>query len=974
MLKRIIKSVAFLGCSVTAMTGFIGCVADRHDIQQLPEGGVDLVLEISASKTRVDGNDFTKAEKVVKSVDLFFYPEGASDNTPATHHIHTGVTMDTELATSNRGKIRINIEPEDIGLSSSVTSCLVYAAVNTKETEGLSNNITLGELKNKMTSTDWMIKNTLDENGDMPDFEGFAMFTISPGGDVVKLTDENGEAKISGTVTVDKLMSKISLFLGFGSKDEEQDISTWTVSGVNPNEPGKGTQNWRVYQPSEEEKQDGDASVFGDEVELYIVNGVKAARLGGAFAADGSFIPTLADDDYFDLWAEDDEHADNDFMNFAHGFIANGSDSKAKYPYVVESPFYTYPNSWTDGVLNTDTYLILKVNWVPVDGDATNVEDKLLETYYKVPLNKSEGAADQNKILSNCHYSVKVKINTLGGLHFGEPLLLDDCSYELIPWDHMVLDAKLRETRYLEVRQDVVDRDGQHYTGIMNNSERIEIPFYSSHKVEIRSAKVTYYDFQYVVVDETDGEVKPTDRTEYIDNDAKINAFTLTEDLLDTDTPGIFIDEINSRIIIQHKFHPIQLQPSGDRYAHVTSNQGSGQNRVLAETYSPYDFEIELKHKDWMNTDPTGEDFKKDKIKVRQYPARYVDVTRNSGGPDESPWWDFTDSQLKNYGYTYVNGTRDAYGGVAGINKGWWNGFTGGLLGYTENPQMYIVNVTNLNPEDVVDYPLHIGDPRTIYTSNDLWTEQEKTGEMGIVSDHYTYKDLMPTEDDPNPASWSYKAQGWLNHESTEQRQLTNYYPTNETPLNEYRYMVAPKFRISSSYGNANPPVFRLIAIPPHWEYFSFGRVRARKRCASYQEENYPAGRWRLPTPGELFFMVKLQQEDIIPALFSEDEDYWTSHGLYTVKSKTITEQRKAEGAFTGQEAADGEEDGSNQHYVIKGYVRCVYDEWYWNDKNGNPDILDFQLTNDASNDFRWGDKPKNNPQLQPDPETEPEP
>lgn len=937
MLRRIIALVTFLSCGLTAATGFIGCVNDSYDIEH-PSKDAELVLEISGLRTRASsGADFSEAEKLVRSIDLFFYPSDANDGTAATLHIRTGVTMNTDVETSNQGKIRVNVKPEDVFLNGA-DRCRVYAAVNSSETEN-KEKITLGELKNlKIKSSDWVITDNLDENGDLSDFEGFAMFTVNPAGDEVRLETVNGEPKISGLLIVDKLMSKIDLFLGFGASDTVTDIESWSITAPDPNEAGSAAKEWRVYRPLDADKKEGDTSVFGDAAEVYIVNGVKAARLGGCFGADGSLLTDLSDEDYFDLWAEDTE-SENDFMNYAHKLWDNpSSESGGKYPYFTKSSFYTYPNSWTDGVLNNNTYLILKVNWIPTE--SANVEEELLETYYKVPLNKSD-----NNILSNKHYTVKVKINTLGGLHFGAPVLLDDCTYEVIPWNRMELDAKLRETRYLEVRQDVVDRDGTHYTGIMNNSAVITIPFYSSHKVEIREATVTYYDFLYAVKGATEDEVRPTDRIVSITTPEEVAAFTLSEDQLDTDTPGVFIDEINSRIIIQHLFHPIKRD--GDHYVHVTENEGRNESRVLAETYSPYDFHIVLKHKD------TDQTFELQDINVRQYPARYVEITKNPGGPGERAWWDFTGSQTVNNGQAWINASRDVFGGIGGIREGWFNGWTGGIFGITENPMMYIVNVTNLNPEDVETYPLHIGDPRTIYTSNDLWTPQEKTGTQGIIAEHYTYENLLPgSADDPNPASWSANAYGWLNHQSSEStRQLTDYYPTNETPLNEYRYMVSPRFRISSSYGNADASN-------------SFGRVRARKRCASYQEYNYPAGRWRLPTPGELFFMVKLSQESVIPPLFSEDENYWTSHGLYRVRSKTITEQRSAEGVFSGRELSNGDNSTITGNYVIKGYTRCVYDEWYWNDKDGEPDIINFTLTN-RSADFRWGDKKKNNPQEQ---------
>lgn len=126
---------------------------------------------------------------------------------------------------------------------------------------------------------------------------------------------------------------------------------------------------------------------------------------------------------------------------------------------------------------------------------------------------------------------------------------------------------------------------------------------------------------------------------------------------------------------------------------------------------------------------------------------------------------------------------------------------------------------------------------------------------------------------------------------------LKTYYPTRGR---EVANMIAPAFKIASSWGKTLDISF----------------ARAKERCASYQENGYPAGRWRVPTEAEIAYVISLSEDKKIPKLF--DEGYWCSSGTVYGSS--------------GDEAA----------------VRCVYDVWYWGEgKEGN-----------ASNNyesFYWG-------------------
>lgn len=127
----------------------------------------------------------------------------------------------------------------------------------------------------------------------------------------------------------------------------------------------------------------------------------------------------------------------------------------------------------------------------------------------------------------------------------------------------------------------------------------------------------------------------------------------------------------------------------------------------------------------------------------------------------------------------------------------------------------------------------------------------------------------------------------------------------------EYDRMIAPVFKIASSWGVTN----------------DISYAQAQKRCASYQENGYPAGRWRIPTEGEIEFIVGLSNAGYIPELF--DGEYFASS------------QRYYHGAVGGTGGFSGTAGSNRGSYA----VRCVYDVWYWGDKKiDNPNV------------FTWGD------------------
>lgn len=152
---------------------------------------------------------------------------------------------------------------------------------------------------------------------------------------------------------------------------------------------------------------------------------------------------------------------------------------------------------------------------------------------------------------------------------------------------------------------------------------------------------------------------------------------------------------------------------------------------------------------------------------------------------------------------------------------------------------------------------------------------------------------------------------------------LSYYYPTRK---DDVQNVIAPAFKIASSWG--------VVASG------SLTYETAKQRCASYQENGYPAGRWRVPTEAEIQYIVSLSDRGVIPALFNGD--YYASSGRYYDNGYDGTNA----GFYPKEPNWNGEYDVTNGHSV-----RCVYDVWYW----GNEKMSE---KGGSDTEFVWGDEP----------------
>lgn len=558
------------------------------------------------------------------------------------------------------------------------------------------------------------------------------------------------------------------------------------------------------------------------------------------------------------------------------------------YPYTMDVPFYTYPNAWEE-LETSQTTLTLMVTWQKV---GTN--NSWQTYYYQVPVTPN----DIQHIAPNYSYTVNLEVGMLGSSVPQTSQVVEGVSYQIVNWQTENVDVDINDYRYLVVNPNVIS---------VQNENTVNIPYYSSHEIVVEDITMTFQRFNFF--SDGNGDVvnivvpqeildRSVEGTQKMVSYEKLTSSTNQKSLRITHPMVMWtpVDGRNTEVALTGQKRPNDYNKMSEAQKETyMSDFVSGYiNKFAPPTdaanavpFSSYTFKITIRHEDNPN-------YKED-IVVTQYPGMYIETDRNPGEGTK--------------GNVYVNNSTEttSYGGVHG------------LTGTNTNSNMYLITISQL--DELSGY--YIGDPRMKYTSNDL-TTYTSTG--GWLFPTISYPDLpTATANDDNSGSWSATATAlYMDPKATgTTRRLTYYYPTIESQDDQYKMRVAPKFRVASSYGVTN----------------DINRDNARKRVASYQECGCPAGRWRLPTYGELQFIVSLSSTGKIPYLFTRGSSYWTAQGLCQVL-----------------------DDGSgkislNTNTNVTGYVKGVYDDWYWEQFPASYSVL--TPDNKGEYSYRWGDIPR---------------
>ena len=315
---------------------------------------------------------------------------------------------------------------------------------------------------------------------------------------------------------------------------------------------------------------------------------------------------------------------------------------------------------------------------------------------------------------------------------------------------------------------------------------------------------------------------------------------------------------------------------------------------------------LELDGQDGMSA--AEEEFSED-IVIVQYPPMYII-------PDESNVYSvYVNREQTNSSTDYKIGNHNL-GRNPGHSQTNWDGNPSFMLSITVSS---FTASNTFKAHDGNYYPYIIGDPRSRISDIELDDDNNATN----ISSNWVSADAVKYDANGNIVR---DANGAVQYET---RSLQYYYPT-ETEGNAFQ-IVSPKFRMvsffSSGWGNIT----------------SKG---AEMRCATYQEDGYPAGRWRLPTEAEIMFVVDLQKAGVITDVFYGSSQYFSSTEVDATHKYKISYPTNGTPSWSS---------------ATTGSVRCVYDEWYWGDEREakiNPDWKGSHTTKgDNEYLFTWGDK-----------------
>ena len=826
---------------------------------------------------RCEDSDLTKStpedgekrfnENLIKSVDFFFYPgSDPAGNTDAIYHERIDLDEDPVTHTGGQWEATFNlvltrVVAEQVFTAANGLRATVYAIVNYNGDLAPG-----GSLENTSLSE-------LAATAIITDFAAteneYIQGSFLMDGKTVITYDESATISASGTVYVRRFAAKMTTAVSVA------DEVTLRHTG-HPDDPDE------VWTP------------VLHTMRIYLVDGAKNVTLGTESSSDN------ISPDFFSYSAEENRRPfvrDNGTEYIGHTTVGSGTDEKTYYN---TYPMYSYPFRWSNGrpdytqPLPAQPYLKLEMDWRRTEANGYSYDRR--KYYYKVILPVSS-------LERNNWYHFNIDVSILGSETDEGKALLNPTTYYILDWQNKSVPidkyAVISKARYLSV--DTKPKS-------LNNLATVSIPFFSSHDVKIVEGTVTARRPYY-------GEI--TNESQVVDKyNTKYHAWVRK----DTAT-GQYYLEYNGQD--QSPDGLAKYEPSGwlsntstsVEFSHVLQNDYTKNDF----DYSPYTIEFDIVHDDLTpGVYPYNEYLKH--ITIIQYPGIYIEscmnsdseirATTNSNGKPyyetgTSPWWD------KPWGYVYIDNGRFIRTGndkTEPYNKLSTNNnkkeFQWRTVWYTGGGRdIFRINVTVLpdNSEFV------IGDPRI-----DGYDTTVPVLGYSFVNDGTAAGDSVLEDKTGNPSNFTPApvVDGDVNTPlvlTGETRPLMYYRPTENSART--KNMLAPAYRISTKLGGT--------------EFGNLDEAHARYRCAGYQEDGFPGGRWRIPTMSEIKFIAQLSAKGVFEPMFKSK--YWSANGVVNVDVSN--------GSVTSVVADDA-------------LLRCVYDSWYWGDEQWNP-----------RTEFVWGDR-----------------
>ena len=534
--------------------------------------------------------------------------------------------------------------------------------------------------------------------------------------------------------------------------------------------------------------------------------------------------------------------------------------------YYQTYPTYMYPQRWEYGSTESprkEPFIKLVVPWVR-RADAEHPLSTQKQFYYKIVMPDDRRDAYKRTFQRNNWYHVDINVGILGSETDDAMVKVLNGSCYIVYWQDK--EVVIKNAEIGTARYLSLDRNEYEF----RNIDEVEIPYTTSHPVRIKDIRATRPYYGEKTKDNNGNWLNTLGGTvgQAADGSYYLN-YNPSQRLARNDGKEWVVDTGTS----------IRLQ-------HTLNNDYES----TYFDYSPYTITFTLVHDDR----PDDTNFMQE-VTIIQYPAIYIQALKNRDTQS-------TSGHPVNYGYCFVDGqerrTRAEYTAKAEIYKSQghtWNLNDGGTVRWIPEMQdlqwrllYYSGGSTDIFKMNITVLPgdsdFVIGDPRKDQIDN--------------LSGYADAFDEVPT------FALAPAIEGG-------ERTLTYYYPTDAT--DRTRNMMAPEYRIASKFGGI--------------EYYNGTKMtEALYRCATFQEDGFPAGRWRLPTRGEIRFIAMLSKNEAFAKLFSVGSYYWSANGALKVEKADVSDAPDQPAALT----------------------RCVYDTWYWGDE---------QLPDNTV--FTWGDQPR---------------
>lgn len=914
-MRKILLIIVCLACLLP-----VGCVEELpHDKE--PSIVLNVFCEDPVLTKKVPGVDAYN-ENVISWIDFFFYSgnllgeNGPVDNVPAV--MYRRIALSQDAVGSYEFKVNVSAQEVETLFPEGVTQITVFSLVNYPSEDPLF--------------TDDLTHTTLAELYDIEVETVFANLKMAQdrfmmrGLDVLDLNGRAGrelEGVVSkGKVKLERYASKLTVAVHLSETVTLNDYEKW-----HPMREG---------------------------MEVYLVDGVNTVKLSGKDESPK----------YFDYSKDRRRFARKDnqtgeITNTVSPTIENEGTVNEKI-YYNTYPMYMYPQTWTYGSVDQAAYdcephLKLILPWYCEEDVEHDVFANERQCYYKVMLPRN---FDRTFVM-NTWYHLDLDIEILGALTDENALPIDAGTCFIVPWQNegnaIPHNISVGQARYLYVDRDSI---------VVRNYADLSIPFLTSHRVHVKpnSIRITrpYYGTKKDGNYEYNGKAMVLTAGE---NDIYPQGSLYLDYLYGKDVMHVgYKDTVNgfSFNVINEKATAVFYHELANDFTKSTFD------------YSPFTITFTLEHEDGKGPER--------KVRIEQYPAVYIDRLTNSdaatvGGTTTvygssnatqnptSTYWGFVfvdggaywpnngtvaasdackweplarqnrrDKKVGNKwnkdDMFYKLGTGSHYMDSLSREDYQWRAiwYTGGSL------DLFQINVTSL-PEGS---NFILGDPRTFLPR--AAAEEYKASFHSKFYDsegNFTTLTKLPDMESDSRRD-GFAIAPALYSPGGGERTLRWYYPadTSDRTIS----MLAPRYRVSSKFSGVEFGGNQSL-----YEYTpDVSKEYAFYRCATYQEDGFPAGRWRLPTMAEIRFIAMLSANGVFAELFTNGRTYWSANGaVYVTKGKV--DPSNAQAAF----------------------LRCVYDTWYWGEDQTEYDawsIATYPEDRESikkRNHFVWGDRPR---------------